>query len=315
MSVRRWPALLIVASFVLAGCSGSSSTSSALEDVSVSGAAGTAPTVQTGEDFHVEETVSKVLRDGDGEPVEQGDTVTLNYVGVNGTTGQQFDSSYESGAPVTTSLDPDSLIPGFVKGLDGKKVGSRTLVAIPPEDGYGEDGNPQAGIESGDTLVFVIDITAEPPSEATGTKRGLPPELPRVELDQNGHPEGFTATKSTPKKVTKLKVVVAIKGKGPKVKPKQLLTVQYVGQIYPDGTVFDKSWGRAPASFQIGVGGLIPCWDKGLVGQPVGSRVVLVCPPAEGYGKEGNEKAGIKATDSLIFAIDILAARHASDGE
>ncbi|MGH3499977.1 MAG: FKBP-type peptidyl-prolyl cis-trans isomerase [Nocardioidaceae bacterium] len=305
--MRRWLALLVVPCLLLAGCGGTDSAS-ALDDVSVSGDAGKAPTVRTGEGFHVDRTVSKVLTKGDGKTVGKGDTVTLDYVGVNGSTGKEFDSSYKSGTPFTTSLDPKSLIPGFVHGLEGKKVGSRTLVAIPPEDGYGKDGNPQAGIGADDTLVFVIDIVSKTPAEASGTKQKLPADLPRIKMDERGHPEGFTATRSTPRATDELTVAVAIKGDGPKVRSEQNLTVQYVGQIYPDGTVFDKSWDRAPASFQIGVGGLIPCWDKGLIGQRVGSRVVLVCPPSEGYGKKGNEQAGIKGTDSLIFAIDILAA-------
>ncbi len=42
---------------------------------------------------------------------------------------------------------------------------------------------------------------------------------------------------------------------------------------------------------------------------PVGSRVILEIPPAKGYGKEGNEAAGIKGTDTLFFVVDILAAK------
>ena len=45
-----------------------------------------------------------------------------------------------------------------------------------------------------------------------------------------------------------------------------------------------------------------------LVGQKVGSRVLVVVPPAEGYGKDGNQQAGIKGTDTLVFVVDILAA-------
>ena len=58
----------------------------------------------------------------------------------------------------------------------------------------------------------------------------------------------------------------------------------------------------------IGVGQLVPGFDKGIVGQPVGSRVLLVLPPAEGYGKQGQAQAGIKGTDTLVFVVDILDA-------
>ena len=53
---------------------------------------------------------------------------------------------------------------------------------------------------------------------------------------------------------------------------------------------------------------LIPGWDKGLVGQHIGSRVLLVIPPADGYGKTGNPQAGIKGTDTLVFVVDVLGA-------
>ena len=62
----------------------------------------------------------------------------------------------------------------------------------------------------------------------------------------------------------------------------------------------------------IGEGQVIPGWDTGLVGQTVGSRVMLVIPPADGYGSAGDSQAGIKGTDTLVFVVDILAAAYAA---
>jgi len=56
------------------------------------------------------------------------------------------------------------------------------------------------------------------------------------------------------------------------------------------------------------VGQVIPGWDERLVGRTVGSRVILEIPPADGYGEQGNEQAGIKGTDTLFFVVDILGA-------
>ena len=93
------------------------------------------------------------------------------------------------------------------------------------------------------------------------------------------------------------------------------MVVQYVGALWRsgkgNGTVFDASWKRGqPFSFVIGKkpSQVIPGWNKGLVGQTVGSRVMLVIPPADGYGKSGNSQAGIKGTDTLVFVVDILGA-------
>ena len=87
-----------------------------------------------------------------------------------------------------------------------------------------------------------------------------------------------------------------------------LLVVNYVGETWDDGKVFDSSFDRgAPAAFQIGVGQVVKGWDAALVGQTVGSRVVMALPPELGYGTEGNADAGISGTDTLVFVVDIIA--------
>ena len=95
------------------------------------------------------------------------------------------------------------------------------------------------------------------------------------------------------------------------------VVVQYVGAIWRNGYVFDSSWKRSqPFGFTIGASPsqVILGWDKGLVGQTVGSRVMLVIPPADGYGKTGSPQAHIKGTDTLVFVVDILGAFGAAQG-
>jgi peptidylprolyl isomerase len=85
--------------------------------------------------------------------------------------------------------------------------------------------------------------------------------------------------------------------------------VHYTGVIWGSGKQFDSSWDRrTPADFTIGTGNVIPGWDTGLVGQTVGSQVLLVVPPDQGYGSNGNSQAGIAGTDTLVFVVDILDA-------
>ena len=91
------------------------------------------------------------------------------------------------------------------------------------------------------------------------------------------------------------------------------VVVQYTGVNWRTGQVFDASWKhgtRQPFGFTIGASPsqVILGWDKGLVGQTVGSRVLLVIPPADGYGKTGSPQAHIKGTDTLVFVVDILGA-------
>ena len=116
-------------------------------------------------------------------------------------------------------------------------------------------------------------------------------------------------TTSTPP--TTLVTKTLLQGNGPVVIKGQTVVVQYVGATWATGKVFDASWNRSqPFGFTIDAtpSKVIPGWDQGLTGQRVGSRVMLVIPPAEGYGKTGNPQAGIKGTDTLVFVVDILGA-------
>jgi peptidylprolyl isomerase len=107
-----------------------------------------------------------------------------------------------------------------------------------------------------------------------------------------------------------LQLKVLDPGTGATVTAGQQISVNYLGVVWPGGAMFDNSYDRGqPATFPIGTGGVIPGWDNGLVGQKVGSRVLLVIPPNDGYGPNGNARANIKGTDTLVFVVEILAAK------
>lgn len=103
------------------------------------------------------------LVEGDGEKVEAGDRVYVNYRGVIWRTGEEFDSSWSRGAPA--DFTTDTVIEGFTKALVGQKVGSQVISIVPPASGYGENteasltgSNPDLDVTNDDTLVFVLDI-------------------------------------------------------------------------------------------------------------------------------------------------------------
>ncbi|MCR5976537.1 peptidylprolyl isomerase [Gordonia jinghuaiqii] len=123
----------------------------------VAATATTAPKITIDTPFSVTETQVKTLVEGDGEIVPETASVSVCYVGVNGRTGEEFDNAYASGTPVDFPLN--GVIPGFSKAIAGQKVGSKVGVAMTSADGYAS-GNPSAGIEVGDTLVFEISILA-----------------------------------------------------------------------------------------------------------------------------------------------------------
>ena len=101
---------------------------------------------------------SATLVKGDGDVVEKGQTITVNYLGQVYGGKQPFDESYSKGSPASFGIGAGQVIPGWDKTLVGATVGSRLLLAIPPKDGYGDQGNKDAGIKGTDTLYFVVDI-------------------------------------------------------------------------------------------------------------------------------------------------------------
>lgn len=114
-----------------------------------------APEVKVDGPFSVAETQVHTLQAGNGPVVADTATVSVCYMGVNGRDGTVFDSSYERGEPAEFPLD--GVVPGFQKAIAGQNVGSTVAVAMAPADGY-PDGQPSAGIQKGDSLIFAIKI-------------------------------------------------------------------------------------------------------------------------------------------------------------
>jgi peptidylprolyl isomerase len=100
------------------------------------------------------------LVQGDGATVEKGQTIVVNYLGQVFDGKAPFDSSYARGEPTSFQIGVGAVVKGWDQSLVGRAVGSRVLLSIPPELGYGEAGNKDAGIKGTDTLYFVVDILA-----------------------------------------------------------------------------------------------------------------------------------------------------------
>jgi peptidylprolyl isomerase len=103
------------------------------------------------------ELQSEDVVDGEGATAKAGDQVTVQYVGVDYETGEEFDSSWDSGQPFEFELGSREVIPGWDQGVEGMKEGGRRQLIIPPELAYGPQGQPPA-IGPNATLVFVIDL-------------------------------------------------------------------------------------------------------------------------------------------------------------
>ena len=97
------------------------------------------------------------LREGDGAEATAGSTVSVHYVGVAHSTGEEFDASYNRGNPLQFRLGVGQVISGWDNGVQGMKVGGRRRLVIPPQEGYGQRGAGGA-IKPGETLIFVVDL-------------------------------------------------------------------------------------------------------------------------------------------------------------
>ncbi len=315
--MRRIAAALsfpLLAVIVLAGCGSSSPSnpagSSPNGSVAVSGAFGATPTVKIPASKAGRNLAIKTVIKGNGPALGATDSFVGNYAVYiwRGATHKQVQSTFVTGSPQVLAANVG--LTGLKQALTGATMGSRVLAVLPPKDAYGPQGNSQIGVQPSDTIVFVVDLIKEFPATAAASGKHVSSgggALPSVTV-AGGVPQVKIPSRKPPKKLI---VKTLIKGTGPPTVKGQTLVTQYVGVNWRTGKAFDSSWSRhQPFGFKLDAtpAQIIPGWDKGLTGVPVGSRVMLIVPPADGYGKTGNSQAGIKGTDTLVFVVDIVAA-------
>ncbi|WP_351223961.1 FKBP-type peptidyl-prolyl cis-trans isomerase [Streptomyces sp. NPDC002133] len=102
----------------------------------------------------------KDIWEGDGPEAKAGDTVSVHYVGVAFSTGEEFDASWNRGTPLQFQLGVGQVIQGWDKGVQGMKVGGRRQLTIPAHLAYGDRGAGGGRIAPGEALIFVCDLVA-----------------------------------------------------------------------------------------------------------------------------------------------------------
>jgi peptidylprolyl isomerase len=100
------------------------------------------------------------IEEGDGPLAQAGSQVAVHYVGVAFSTGEEFDASWNRGAPLRFQLGAGQVIPGWDRGVQGMRVGGRRQLIIPPHLAYGDAGAGGGRIKPGETLIFVCDLVA-----------------------------------------------------------------------------------------------------------------------------------------------------------
>ncbi|MFH8626635.1 FKBP-type peptidyl-prolyl cis-trans isomerase [Streptomyces vietnamensis] len=308
--MRRLAGLLVVPLLLLstAACgddkgSDSASMKNGLPAITAGEKFGEKPTLSKGEGDPPKDLKVNVISEGNGAVTKKGDALQVNYLGQAWDSTTPFDNSFDRGQPFDLTLGAGQVIKGWDQGLEGQKVGSRIEIGIPPELGYGAQG--QGDIKPNATLVFVVDIlkAVTIPKSATGTVVAQDDkDLPKVGTNTDGKAPSLTVPKTDPP--TKLVSNYVLESKGEAVKATDTVVVNYVAALWKDGKVFDSTYTTGkPQNFplsQLTLKGL----KDGLVGKKIGSRVLIVAPPSEAFGDQ--EKQGIPKNSTLVFAVDIL---------
>ena len=213
---------------------------------------------------------------GTGEQAVPGDWVTIRYVAwlwdEDGPDhkGQQVDSG-----EFEFVLEVDQTLPAFEQGLRSMRVGGLRRMQVPPEYALGGEG--QGNIPPNSTLVIEMELLAVRPY----------------------------VTDSAPFRSIDLR-----EGDGAPAADGYVLTVNYAGWLYdesrPDGKGRQFDVNNNGFRFSLGLGSVIPGWDRGLVGMRANGERRLIIPPELAYGETGS-RPRIPPNATLLFDITLLA--------
>jgi peptidylprolyl isomerase len=278
--------------------------------VEVTGDFGALPTVAIDAPVSAEATERSVVIEGDGDVAQEGDIVNVDFVLYSATTGEEVTgTTFEEGTATPWTLDEAQFLPGLVKTLECSTVGSRVVGVLPPVDTWGDVGAEGLGVAATDTVVLVADVVSIAPAipdKADGVPQDPEEGFPTVELADDGTPTVTIPDAAAP---TELMISTLQLGDGTVVAEGDSVTVQYQGLDWDTGEIFDQSWGSAPATFATDQ--VVEGFGDALVGQTVGSQVIVVMPPALGYGEASADNTSELAGKTLVFVIDILATTAA----
>ncbi|MDX2729473.1 MULTISPECIES: FKBP-type peptidyl-prolyl cis-trans isomerase [Streptomyces] len=309
--MRRLAALLVVPLLLLtAACGGDgkgsdSASKNGFPAITAGAKFGEKPTLSKGQGDPPKELKTQVISEGDGAKLKNGDAIQVNYLGQAWDSTKPFDNSFDRKQPFDLTLGAGMVIKGWDQGLVGQKVGSRVQLVIPPDLGYGPQG--QGDIKPNATLVFVVDIlkATQIPASAKGTAVAQDNvDLPKVGVNTDGKAPSVKIPEKTDPP-TKLVSNYILESDGDVIKETDSVVVNYVGLLWKDGKTFDSTYAQGKTQTfplaQVTLKGL----KNGLIGKKIGSRVLLVIPPDQAFGDKAQQSIPAKST--LVFAVDLLA--------
>jgi FKBP-type peptidyl-prolyl cis-trans isomerase len=338
--VRKTPALLsaVAASALvlaaLTACSSSSTSAAGCTPLYASGNA--SDSVKVSGDVTKQATASfptplvvkaggtqrTVTDTGHGAPVQQGDQVDFEYTVFDGKTGQTLGTSGFGANGSTTPRAGAVLMNGttkttsLVRALVCATSGERFTLVTTAADSFGAGTLKSNDVADSDTLVISVEVIDHFLGKANGVNL----------LPQDGMPNVITAVDGTPGLVIQeldepktLRIATIKAGSGPVVTKGSTVHVKYSGWVWPTaggklGVPWDaQTWTNNQAvdftvSSTANGGSLPPGLYQALVGAKVGSQVLVVFPPKDGF-PSGSEPTGVTAKDTVIMVVDVLGVK------
>jgi len=281
-------------------------TGAQVESISVTGALEEKPVVSFPSPLSADSIQSRVVIAGEGPVFTGRNLIEFEFAGYNGGNGQLIQQTSFDGTQTQTGAFGPGEVPNFCEALAGAKEGSRIVAIIPPDQAHSGEGVPALGVGAADAFIFVIDLKRVFLEKATGDSVAPEAGLPTVVTTPDGVPGVTIPSSAAP---TELRVAQLIRGAGEVVEEGQKVTLHYSGFLWDSSEKFDSSWDSGEAvQFQMQDGALIEGFLSAVIGQPVGSQVIAVIPPALGYGDAGAGTIPPGAT--LVFVIDILGTNN-----
>jgi peptidylprolyl isomerase len=281
-------------------------TGAQVESISVTGVLEEKPVVSFPSPLSAESIQSRVVIAGEGPVFTGRNLIEFEFAGYNGGNGQLIQQTSFDGTQTQTGAFGPGEVPNFCEALAGAKEGSRIVAIIPPDQAHSGEGVPALGVGAADAFIFVIDLKRVFLEKATGGSVAPEAGLPTVVTTPDGVPGVTIPSSAAP---TDLRVAQLIRGAGEVVEEGQKVTLHYSGFLWDSSEKFDSSWDSGEAvQFQMQDGALIEGFLSAVIGQPVGSQVIAVIPPALGYGDAGAGTIPPGAT--LVFVIDILGTNN-----
>lgn len=306
--MRKLPALIVVAGLLatLTACSTSTAPGSAgctapasgdaSSVVTAKGAFGSKPTVTIPTPINTAHTEVSTLIQGHGQTLTDGTPTLIKYTIYSGTTGKEVSSS-SYGAPTTPITVGATKGGPLVEALECAQVGSRLAIAVKASE-LSSTTTAKPNDKSGPAYIAVMDVVKAFLPKADGALQPGVNNMPAVVTAANGAPGISIPDITAPKKQ---KVQLVRKGDGATLTKKDTAIVQFTAVDWAaSSTVQSSTWTDGDSATTIALGSSeIPSQVRSaLIGQKVGSQVMLVVPPTASSG----------STQTYVYVFDVLGA-------